>query len=337
MTERIIDNGDLRKYRTEIPNLIDDMDLSVYAFRLYVHLKRVAGDSGKCWQGKRTLADACKMSAGMVTKAKRELVDAGLIEVEAGDALAGQPDTITICDVWGQNFVRYSAANPGHAMTSPGHTVNGGGHVVNGGGHTVNAKKEPYKKEPYKKEPKESGESISTRQLAPEPVQPKPAPAPKKRGRVTSSDIDPRKLVGGMIPAGEGTTPIEVHREFFDWSIPSEGLSRFNCQVITDEVKDLAKWREVCRAWAEKGYRGGNREGLQEWYRNQHTRKGGGNAKSRSEKPVEGWHPGLIKKWEPEKQYTDEEIDRWLDTLEDRTEQPVVRTLRQRPHQSAAD
>lgn len=183
-----------------------------------------------------------------------------------------------------------------------------------------------------------SGGSNSTRQLAPEPVQPEPAPAPKKRGRVTSSDIDPRKLVGGMIPAGTGTTPVEVHREFFDWSIPAEGLSRFNCQVITDEVKDLAKWRETCRAWAEKGYRGGNREGLQDWYRNQHTtRKAGGNATSRSEKPVEGWHAGLIKKWEPEKRYTDEEIDRWLDTLEDRTQQPVMQPVHQRTHQSAAD
>jgi hypothetical protein len=36
----------MRKYRIEIPNLIDDAGLSVYALRLYVHLKRVTGAEG---------------------------------------------------------------------------------------------------------------------------------------------------------------------------------------------------------------------------------------------------------------------------------------------------
>jgi hypothetical protein len=84
---RVVDAGDLRLYRTEIPNLIDDMNLSVYAFRLYVHLKRVAGASneGACWQSTRTLATHCGMSASKVSESKQELVDAGLIEIEPGD------------------------------------------------------------------------------------------------------------------------------------------------------------------------------------------------------------------------------------------------------------
>lgn len=186
----------------------------------------------------------------------------------------------------------------------------------------------------------QEGESNSTRQLAHETVQAQPAPAlPKRRGRVTKDFIDPRKLIAGMIPTGQGTTPVEIHREFFDWSTPSEGLSRFNCQVITDEVKDLDKWRATCRAWAEKGYRGGNREGLQEWYRggNQPAGKDKPNAASRAKVPTDGWHAGLVKEWKPEKHYSDQEIDEWLDTLEGGTGKPPVQPMRKRTATAAAD
>ncbi|GAF99333.1 unnamed protein product, partial [marine sediment metagenome] len=39
-----------RAYFTMMPNIIDDMGLDPYAFRLYVHLRRVAGENGACWQ-----------------------------------------------------------------------------------------------------------------------------------------------------------------------------------------------------------------------------------------------------------------------------------------------
>ena len=335
----IADSGDLRKYRTELPNLIDDMDLSVYAFRLYVHLKRVAGQNGQCWQSTRTLATHCKMSVSKVSQSKQELIDAGLIMVDAGDRTQGQSDTITICDIWGQNFVRYSSDQPVRDANTPVRVVTGGVRVVTGGVRVVEHKKEPYKKEPYKKEPKE-GESNSTRQLAHETVQaqPAPAPPPKRRGRVTKDFIDPRKLIAGMIPAGQGTTPVEIHREFFDWSNPAEGLSRFNSQVVTDEIKDLDRWRATCRAWAEKGYRGGNREGLQEWYRggNQPAGKDKPNATSRAKVPTDGWHAGLVKEWQPSPE-DDADFQQWLDSLSDQPEQSAVRPLRQRANQSAAD
>lgn len=118
--------NDLRKYRTELPNIIDEMELSVYAFRLYVHIKRVAGETedGACWQSTKTLASYCKMSAGKVSEAKRELVAAGLITVvKRTNENGAATDCITIRDIWPQNFAHFAARSPGErptASVSPG-------------------------------------------------------------------------------------------------------------------------------------------------------------------------------------------------------------------------
>ena len=83
MDELIQDTSDktIRKYFTITPNMIDDMNLSLCAFRLYHHYKRVAGDNGLCWQSTKTLSEACKMSIGSIVKAREELKTAGLIEI----------------------------------------------------------------------------------------------------------------------------------------------------------------------------------------------------------------------------------------------------------------
>jgi hypothetical protein len=99
---------DRKKYRIEIPNIVDDMDLSVYAFRLYAHIKRVAGEDGQCWQGSKTLATACKMSVGKVSDAKNELIAAGLIAVVPGEWNKGKSDEIRVVDVWDKNLETFS-------------------------------------------------------------------------------------------------------------------------------------------------------------------------------------------------------------------------------------
>lgn len=104
------DDSSLHRYRVEMPILIDDMDLSVYAFRLYFHLKRVAERSkeGSCWESARTLAVACKMSSGQVSKAKDELEQKKLITRHIKMMRGGIGDDITIVDVWPENFSRYA-------------------------------------------------------------------------------------------------------------------------------------------------------------------------------------------------------------------------------------
>jgi DNA-binding MarR family transcriptional regulator len=90
----------LHTYRTEIPNLIDEMGLSPFEIALYVHVKRRAGDSGVCNENSRELAEATRMSAGQVSAAKRELVMRGLIEVRK---VKGR-DVISISDIWQKNL-----------------------------------------------------------------------------------------------------------------------------------------------------------------------------------------------------------------------------------------
>jgi hypothetical protein len=177
---RVVDAGDLRLYRTEIPNLIDDMSLSVYAFRLYVHLKRVAGASneGACWQSTRTLATHCGMSASKVSESKQELVDAGLIEIEPGDRT--KSDTMTIVNVWPQNFAKYTKTTDDSGVRTANTPPSGCSHseqgvrTANAGVRVVVHKKEPIKKEPVKK-----GERDSTPSQQPESAKPQsPPPQP---------------------------------------------------------------------------------------------------------------------------------------------------------------
>lgn len=124
----IKDDGDLRKYYTQIPNIIDDSDLSVYAIRLYLHLKRVAGEYGDCYQSTSTLAKACRMSAGSVVKAKEELQKKGFIQIDIIKGEHGEFDrhNITIVDVWNANFRSYSPGEQDAFTTRTGayHHVN---------------------------------------------------------------------------------------------------------------------------------------------------------------------------------------------------------------------
>ncbi len=105
----IRDAGDLRKYFAMIPHSIDDLNLSVYAYRLYGHLKRVAGEDGKCWQNQSTLAKACNMSTGSIVKAKNELIDSNLIQINKEKSNhGGKPyHLITITDIWIENSIKY--------------------------------------------------------------------------------------------------------------------------------------------------------------------------------------------------------------------------------------
>ena len=122
------DEGNLRRYFIQVPNIIDDTDTSVHAFRLYVHLKRVAGDDGKCWQSVRTLSKACNMSKGTITKARQELEDLELINVLRKDNPHGGRKfiEISIKDIWVENFKRYSKQPSTHkpSVESPSYTIN---------------------------------------------------------------------------------------------------------------------------------------------------------------------------------------------------------------------
>lgn len=109
-TYQIRDESTPRDFYTMIPNLVDIMDLSPHAYRLYGHLRKVAGESGKCWQSTKTLSIACGMSMGKVSEAKTELekVYPPLIRIESKKFDRGSYHEIAITDIWQINHDFFS-------------------------------------------------------------------------------------------------------------------------------------------------------------------------------------------------------------------------------------
>lgn len=110
------DENDILANSTMIPNIVDDMGLSVYAVRLYLRIKRRVsqrrdgGTNGELYESTRSLAASLGMSAPTVTRAKRELVDAGLIRIKKVKREHGEfpCDHITIIDIWLVNKFYFS-------------------------------------------------------------------------------------------------------------------------------------------------------------------------------------------------------------------------------------
>jgi DNA-binding MarR family transcriptional regulator len=115
----ITEEASERRYYTMIPNMIDDMGLSPFAYRLYGHFRRVAGEAGGCWQSVTTLAAICQMSRGMVSRCRQELEEAGLINVTRTDNPHGGRDyiTVTVKDIWLLNTMKYASSPHEHASS----------------------------------------------------------------------------------------------------------------------------------------------------------------------------------------------------------------------------
>src|SRR5262245_56793728 len=114
-TEEIQEHSDLRRYRTEIPNIVDDLGLTQTAFRLYGHYKRVAGPSGICFESVRTIVAKCRMSIGSVVNAREELSrnrdelgGNSLITVSRHSANGKDHINVRVNDIWDSNIKRYS-------------------------------------------------------------------------------------------------------------------------------------------------------------------------------------------------------------------------------------
>jgi hypothetical protein len=185
----IIDNSDLRKYRTEVPNIVDDMDISVYAFRLYVHIKRV----GTCWQSTRTLAEKCKMSVGKISDAKKELESAGLITIKRSKSTT-ESDTLYVVDIWGKNFAHFSDDNdrsPHERTCSP--------HERTCSPHERTCSPHEPKKEPFKNKPIEESSSLV----------PLESTTQDNQDLAIADDDDEKSLAFANVPDFSSTTTVE--------------------------------------------------------------------------------------------------------------------------------
>lgn len=132
--QQILDDSDLRKYRTEIPNMADD-DLDPFRYRLYAHYKRV----GNCYESVRTTAKKTQMSVGQVVDTRNWLHDNGWITVEDQD---NHPTLlIKVVDRWVENFARYA---PVHGVNKAFTTRT---HRSSGEPKNIPNKKEPQEEE----------------------------------------------------------------------------------------------------------------------------------------------------------------------------------------------
>lgn len=99
--------NDPEQYRTQIPNIIDDLGLDPFERVLYLHYKRVCGAyGGVCYEAVRTTAQKTKMAMGMVTKARESLQARGLITTLARKHKNDTP-SIMIVDIWDLNEAYY--------------------------------------------------------------------------------------------------------------------------------------------------------------------------------------------------------------------------------------
>jgi hypothetical protein len=80
--ERKGDGMNGNEHSHTIPAWLDDSDLSVYAFRLYAHLKRRWGEGHQDILGLREIAERCKMSVDSVIKARHDLIAAGALTMQ---------------------------------------------------------------------------------------------------------------------------------------------------------------------------------------------------------------------------------------------------------------
>lgn len=144
MIDEIQEQTPDRRYFTILPNMLDEMGLSPYALRLYLRLKRRAGENGECWENTKHLSDGCNMSKSQISRSKAELEIAGLITIKKRSLAHGHfpGHIITIVDIWKDNVDYYDNKQPvstRDASYPPGST-----RPVPAVGH----KKNPFKKNP---------------------------------------------------------------------------------------------------------------------------------------------------------------------------------------------
>lgn len=69
-------------FRTELPNIIFELNLSPEEFKVYAVLKRIAGDRGACWMSQKKLSEMCGIG---ITKLKECMESLASPNIHIGD------------------------------------------------------------------------------------------------------------------------------------------------------------------------------------------------------------------------------------------------------------
>lgn len=237
----ISDPSDLKKYRTELPNLYDDAGLDVYEFRLLAHYKRV----GKCTEGLPTTAKKCNMSEGKASETRQALADKGWISLQKVNMDKGRYRFIvTVIDRWVENFARYS-------------------------GLSVEEIAEQVK-----------NASASPRESIPSPHEASPSPREGKKELIKNlKTLSHADFVKMTVQEARQVPTLKMYAEatdFFPGSVVWEYVHDFILanHVTVEQIKAAAV------AWSLRGYRKENVEGILQWARDGVPEKGAKHGKN---------------------------------------------------------
>lgn len=179
------ESGD-RKYFTIIPNYILNHS-SHWDREVYIQMKRISGEEGKCWTARKTLAKQCGMSVKQLDRCLKYLVEhewirrVGTRKIPSGKAGKGGAQTVNeyvIVDLWHKNSLFYKG---GDSQSTP---FAKGSDYQSPQGRDCGAHKEEHciKEEPISAT-RENEISTSRRELVPE--EPKPA----RRGKRADAHV----------------------------------------------------------------------------------------------------------------------------------------------------
>lgn len=159
--QQIVDKSDLRKWRTELPNLYFEIGLDPYEIALLSHYKRV----GNCNESVETTATKTKMSTGKVSQVRHSLWKKWKLVTLTRNKYGGF--VVKVKDIWEENFAFFSkrkadkekraSRGEGVHRVKKGFTTRRGASPRGEGVHQVkqrsnNSKKQPVKKQPVKKQ-----------------------------------------------------------------------------------------------------------------------------------------------------------------------------------------
>ncbi len=105
-----------RTFYYMMPLVVEEMNLSPGAYRLYAHIRAVCGErtDGCCFKSTATLSSCCNMSTGAISRAKHELLTCGIIHIEKGVGTGS--DRITLIDLWPSNTEHFTGKYKGDSV-----------------------------------------------------------------------------------------------------------------------------------------------------------------------------------------------------------------------------
>ncbi len=104
---KIIDKSGDRKYFTIIPNYIVNHS-TVYEQAIYLYMKRVAGETGSCWESPINIAKKLGVDPKTVRKYQKKLVERGWIEIIGTHRKTKPTIEYRIVDLWELNTRHYA-------------------------------------------------------------------------------------------------------------------------------------------------------------------------------------------------------------------------------------